>query len=67
MVRQPGPVLAHKVCVRGEVNEAKINDELDDLEPGDPVFPPGADAASTEEVVKVHHDVNTKVQSNGDP
>lgn len=45
----------------------KINDELDDLETGDPLLPPDADATSALEVVPVHDDVNHQVESDGNP
>lgn len=45
----------------------KVNDELNDLETGDPLLPPDADAARALEVVPVHDDVNSQVKGNGNP
>ena len=45
----------------------EINDELDDLETGDPLLPPDADAARALEVVPVHDDVDGQVEGDGHP
>lgn len=45
----------------------KVNDELNDLETGDPLLPPDADAARALEVVPVHDDVNSQIKGNGNP
>lgn len=45
----------------------EINDELHDLQHGDVLLPPNADAASALEVVPVHHNVDQQVDSDGDP
>ena len=45
----------------------KINDELDDLETGDPLLPPDLDAARALEVVPVHDDVDHQVERDDDP
>lgn len=45
----------------------KINDELDDLETGDPLLPPDADATRALEVVPVHDDVDGQVKGDGNP
>jgi len=45
----------------------KVNDELDDLETGDPLLPPDADAASALEVVPVHDNVDHQVEGNWNP
>lgn len=66
-VGHPGPVGRSEVSVRGEVDEAEINDELDDLETGDPLLPPNANATSRLEVVPVHDNVDGEVQGNGNP
>jgi hypothetical protein len=66
-VRHPGEVGRGEVGVRGEVDEAKINDELDDLETGNPLLPPDTDTTSALEVVPVHNDVNEEVQDDGNP
>lgn len=56
-----------EVCVGGEVDEAEIDHELDDLETGDPLLPPNADAARGLEVVPVHDDVDHEVEGDWDP
>ena len=45
----------------------KINDELQDLEAGDPLLPPNTDAARRLEVVPIHDDVDEEVDGDGDP
>lgn len=45
----------------------QVNDELYDLENGDPFLPPDADATGALEVVPVHHDVDQEVQGDGHP
>lgn len=45
----------------------KIDDELDDLEAGNPLLPPNADATGRLEVVPVHDDVDGEVQGDGNP
>jgi hypothetical protein len=45
----------------------EINDELDDLETGDPLLPPDADATGALEVVPVHDDVDHQVEGDRDP
>ena len=45
----------------------KINDELDDLETGDPLLPPDTDATRALEVVPVHDDVDSQVKGDGNP
>lgn len=66
-VGHAGEVGRGEVGVRGKVDEAEINDELDDLEAGDPLLPPDADAAGALEVVPVHDDVDGEVEGDGDP
>jgi len=66
-VGEPRPVGRNEVGVRSEVNEAQVNDELDDLETGDPLLPPNADATRALEVVPVHNDVHSQVQGNDNP
>ena len=58
---------AGEVGVRGEVDEAEIDDELDDLEAGDPLLPPDADAARRLKVVPVHDDVDHQVEGDWNP
>lgn len=48
-------------------NLTKINDELDDLEAGNPLLPPDTDTTGALEVVPVHDNVNPKVESDGNP
>ena len=45
----------------------EINDELDNLEDGNILLPPNADASGRLEVVPVHDDVDRQVESDGDP
>lgn len=53
--------------VGAAVDHNKINDELDDLHGCEILLPPDASAASSAEVVVVHEDVNSQIQSDGDP
>ena len=55
------------VGVGAGVDEADVDQELDDLESGDPLFPPDLDAAGGEEVVEVHEDVDGEVEGDDDP
>jgi len=66
-VGHPREVGRGEVGVGGEVDEAQIDDELQDLQDGDVLFPPGADAAGGLEVVPVHDDVDEEVEGDGDP
>jgi len=66
-VREPGPVGRGEVGPRGEVDEAEVDDELEDLEAGDPLLPPDADAARALEVVPVHDHVDGQVEGDGHP
>jgi len=66
-VGDPGPVGRGEVGVRGEVNKAKINDELDDLKTSDPLFPPDTDTTGGLEVVPVHDNMNEQVEGDRDP
>lgn len=66
-VGHPRPVGRGEVRVRGKVDEAEVNDELDNLEPGNPLLPPDANTAGALEVVPVHDDVHCQVESNGNP
>ena len=45
----------------------KVNDELNNLETRDPFLPPYANTPCALEVVPVHHYMDQKVKSNGDP
>ena len=58
---------AAEVCVGGEVNEAEIDDELNDLEDCDPFFPPYANASGSLEVVPVHYYMDGKIQGDWYP
>lgn len=62
-----GEVSEGEVGVRGEVDEAEVDDELENLHDGDVLLPPDADATCGLEVVPVHDDVDGQVQGNGDP
>ncbi len=63
-VREVG---AGEVGPGGEVDEAEVDDELQDLELGDVLLPPDADAARGLEVVPVHDDVDEEVERDGHP
>lgn len=56
-----------EVGVGGEVDEAEIDDELNDLEDCDPFFPPYANAPGGLEVVPVHYDMDGQVEGDGYP
>ena len=58
---------AAEVCVGGEVNEAEIDDELNDLEDCDPFFPPYANTSGSLEVVPVHYDMDGQIKGDGYP
>lgn len=45
----------------------KIENELNDLETSDPLFPGNADTAGTLEVVPVHDHVHSQIQNNRNP
>jgi len=66
-VREVREVGAGEVGPGGEVDEAEVDDELQDLELGDVLFPPDADAARGLEVVPVHDDVDEEVERDGHP
>ena len=53
--------------VGGKGGLTQIDNELRDLQAGDPLFPPHADAARALEVVPVHDDVHQQVQADGHP
>jgi len=57
-VWEPVPVSGGEVSPGCEVDEAEVNDELDDLHDGDVALPPDTDATRALEVVPVHDDVN---------
>lgn len=65
--RQPGEVAGGEVRVGGEVDEAEVDDELGDLQDGDVLLPPDADAARGLEVVPVHDNVDGEVEGDDDP
>lgn len=44
-----------------------VNDELEDLQHGDVLLPPNANAAGALEVVPVHHDMDQQVDGDGHP
>lgn len=45
----------------------EIDDELKDLQTGNPFFPPNADAAGALEVVPVHNNMYQQVEDDGHP
>lgn len=45
----------------------KVDNELDDLETGDPFFPPDTDTTGALEVVPVHDNVDQKVNGDRNP
>lgn len=45
----------------------EVDDELTDLETGDPFFPPDSDTPSTLKVVPIHNYVDHQVQADRDP
>jgi hypothetical protein len=49
------------------VEPTEVDDELDDLETGDPLLPPDLDAARALEVVPVHDHVDHQVQRDDNP
>ena len=65
--REPREVAGGEVGVGGEVDEAEVDDELGDLEDGDVLLPPDADATRGLEVVPVHDDVDGEVEGDDDP
>jgi len=50
--------------VRCKVDEAEVDDELDDLDSCDPFLPPDADSTRSLEVVPVHDDVDSQIEGN---
>ena len=60
-------VCRREVSVGGKVDEAEIDDELGDLEPGDPFLPPDAHAARGLKVVPIHDHVDREIKGDGDP
>lgn len=66
-IGHPREVHCCEMRIGGEVDEPQVDDELDDLQAGDPLLPPNSDAAGALEVVPVHNDMDRKVQSDGDP
>lgn len=55
------------VGVSSKVNKHQVDQELNDLESGDPFLPPHSDTSSTQEVVEVHDNMDGQVQSDWDP
>ena len=47
--------------------DTKVNEELKNLQPSDPFFPPDANPARALKVVPVHEDVDGEVEGDGDP
>jgi hypothetical protein len=65
--REPGEVAGGEVGVGSEVDEAEVDNELGDLEDGDVLLPPDADATRGLEVVPVHDDVDGEVEGDNNP
>lgn len=61
------PVHEDDLLVGGEVDERDVDNKLENLGARNPGLPPGMDAASGEEVVPVHDDMDSKVEENWDP
>jgi len=56
-----------EISVGRKIDEAQVNDELNDLEHGDVFLPPDANSTSGLEVVPIHNHVDSQVQCDGDP
>ena len=65
--RQPGEVAGGEVGIGREVDEAQVDDELGDLEDGDVLLPPNANATGGLEVVPVHDNVDGQVEGDDNP
>lgn len=66
-IGHPRPICVCEVCVGCEVDKAEINDELDDLEAGNPLLPPDAHSASALEVIPIHDNVDKEIERNDNP
>ena len=55
------------MCVRCEVDEADVDDELDYLEASDPLLAPDTDPTSTLKVVPVHDNMDCQIQRYDSP
>jgi len=66
-VWHPWEVAVGEVGVGCKVDEAEVDDELDDLHDSDVLLPPDADATCGLEVVPVHDDVNGQVEGDWNP
>ncbi len=60
-MRNAWEICTGKVVVRRKVDETKVEDKLDDLKPGDPLFPLNLDATSGLKIVPVHHDMDKQI------
>ena len=49
------------------MRRTKVNDELCDLESGDPLFPPDTNASRSLKVVPVHDHMYGQIQGDGHP
>lgn len=49
------------------LGHTEVDDELRNLQTGDPLFPPNADTTSRLEVVPVHNNVNHQVKRDRNP
>jgi hypothetical protein len=66
-VEHPGEICRGKLCVRCEVDEADVDDELDYLEASDPLLAPDTDPTSTLKVVPVHDNMDCQIQRYDSP
>lgn len=49
------------------MERTEVNDELKDLQPCDPFFPPDANSPGRLEIVPVHDHVDKEIEGDGDP
>lgn len=66
-VGHPRKISGAEISVGCEVDKSEVDNELDDLQPCNPLFPPDVNTASALEVVPVHDNMDCQVQSDGNP
>lgn len=66
-VGQVREVSEDNLLVGSEVDEAQVQDKLDDLETGDPLLPPDSNTSGSQEIVPVHDHVHKQVQGDRNP
>jgi len=66
-IGHPRPVGRGEVSVRSEVDEAEVNNKLDDLKTRDPLLPPNTDTTSGLEIVPIHDHMDHEVKRDRDP